>query len=228
LSKLNIFLFTFLLIGLTSCSHSVRFTSKENLPNGKTTRIDTVRITKNIKVAKDSLNYISRDEDFTQEEIRENDSEPTVKSEINLEEIFNKRKSLDSTSIPSIQEKIVMQVISYMGTPYKFGGNSRKGIDCSAFTQAIFNEAISLEIPRSTVYQKELGRGIEEKSELKFGDLIFFNTRKRQIPGHVGIYLWDNFFVHASTKNGVTISSLESGYYDKRFLYARRLEFFQN
>jgi cell wall-associated NlpC family hydrolase len=71
--------------------------------------------------------------------------------------------------------------------------------------------------------QIKIGKPVN-RDELQFGDLVFFNTRRRQNPGHVGIYLWDNYFVHASTKYGVTVSSMADGYYDRRFVGARRVE----
>ena len=63
-----------------------------------------------------------------------------------------------------------------------------------------------------------------DRTELKFGDLVFFNTRRRVKPGHVGIYIGDNLFAHASSKLGVTISSLEHDYYNKRYMGARRID----
>jgi cell wall-associated NlpC family hydrolase len=65
---------------------------------------------------------------------------------------------------------------------------------------------------------------INDRSDLKFGDLVFFNTRRRVRPGHVGIYIGDNLFAHASSKLGVTISSLDYDYYSKRYMGARRVD----
>lgn len=80
---------------------------------------------------------------------------------------------------------------------YKFGGNSKKGIDCSAFTQRIFDEKFNIKIPRSTRTQVTSGAAIK-KSQLKLGDLVFFKTGK--YDRHVGIYIGDGTFMHASIK----------------------------
>ena len=77
---------------------------------------------------------------------------------------------------------------------------------------------------RSAKEQFTQGIVIDNKEELKFGDLVFFNTRRRVKPGHVGIYLGDNLFVHASSKNGVIVTPLTHDYYTKRYMGARRIE----
>ncbi|MCJ7552912.1 MAG: C40 family peptidase, partial [Ignavibacteriaceae bacterium] len=81
-----------------------------------------------------------------------------------------------------------------------------------------------ININRSAREQYIQGEVITEKSELKFGDLVFFNTRRRVRPGHVGIYIGDNLFAHASTKHGVTVSSLDHNYYSARYMGARRID----
>lgn len=133
---------------------------------------------------------------------------------------FEKLKDLNVTLTP--REKILFEVIKYLETPYKYGGSSDQGIDCSGFTKQVFGSSLSLELPRSAREQYGVGEKIG-KEELKFGDLVFFNTRRRSNPGHVGIYLGDNQFVHASRQLGVTISSLDETYYNKRYTGARRV-----
>lgn len=209
-----------------SCYGPVRFATKSSTNgNGKSYYIDSLRILKAINSQQqDSTQRFATDIEFTEEELREIiSSEEEVKPIENIAELISKYGGIDTNnSIPTNYEKFLMTVISYLGTPYKFGGTSRKGIDCSAFTKLIFQEALSVELPRSTLEQVKLGYPVT-RDNLKFGDLVFFNTRRRQNPGHVGIYLWDNYFVHASTKYGVTVSSMASGYYDKRFVGARRI-----
>ncbi len=135
----------------------------------------------------------------------------------------NNVSNLDPTK-ETPEEKVIMEVIRYISTPYRYGGTTMKGIDCSAFTQNVFSNVFSFSLPRSAREQYEVGEVIGEREELKFGDLVFFNTTRRSKPGHVGIYLGDNFFAHASRKKGVTVSSLDESYYDKRYMGARRLE----
>jgi cell wall-associated NlpC family hydrolase len=105
------------------------------------------------------------------------------------------------------------------GVGYKFGGTSKDGIDCSAFIQKAFSEKFDLSVPRTTDMQSELGKEID-KSELKSGDLVFFRTGD---TNHVGIYLEDGMFIHASTSNGVTISELDNVYFKENYWKARRI-----
>lgn len=105
------------------------------------------------------------------------------------------------------------------GTPYEFGGTSRYGIDCSAFVQRVFAEDFGVAISRSTETQVREGREVR-RSELQPGDLVFFRTGRRQ--RHVGIYLREGEFLHASTSRGVTTDRLD-GYYDRTYWTARRV-----
>lgn len=123
-----------------------------------------------------------------------------------------------------IEKEVIMEsIMGWLGTPYRFGGTSRKSIDCSAFTQSIFEEAAEVKIPRTARWQYTVGEKIEKFEDLQFGDLIFFHTRSYAYASHCGIYLGDNLFAHASSRYGVTVSSLESRYYNKRFIGGRRL-----
>ncbi len=122
-----------------------------------------------------------------------------------------------------IEKKDIMNVImNWLGTPYRFGGSSKRAIDCSAFVQNVFVEAGNLILPRTARNQFNIGYKVR-RNELQFGDLIFFHTYTRRFPSHVGIYLGDDLFAHASSRYGVTVSSLESTYYKKRFIGGRRL-----
>lgn len=105
------------------------------------------------------------------------------------------------------------------GVEYKLGGDSKNGIDCSGFIQKAFKEKFDITIPRTTQMQSQLGREID-KSELKSGDLVFFKTGD---VNHVGVYLEDGMFIHASTKNGVTISELDNSYFSKSYWKAQRV-----
>lgn len=124
----------------------------------------------------------------------------------------------------TLKEKMLMEIIKYLNTPYKYGGNSADGIDCSAFTRTVYNDVLSVELSRSAKEQYQQGTRIDQPEGLKFGDLVFFNTRRRVKPGHVGIYIGDNLFAHASSRNGVIVSSLDQGYYSRRFMGGRRIE----
>ncbi len=123
-----------------------------------------------------------------------------------------------------ISKKALMDnIMEWLGTPYRFGGMSKRAIDCSAFVMTVFRDAGNIRLPR-TARAQFASVGIKVgRDELQFGDLVFFHTRRYARASHVGIYLGDNLFTHASSKYGVTISSLESRYYSKRFIGGRRL-----
>lgn len=103
------------------------------------------------------------------------------------------------------------------GTRYRLGGLSKNGIDCSGFTQTAFADAFGIALPRSTNEQRYVGKSIQ-KSELKHGDLVFFRANR-----HVGIYLGNNKFMHASTTSGVMISSLNEAYWSRTYTQSRRV-----
>jgi lipoprotein Spr len=116
--------------------------------------------------------------------------------------------------------KLFHFVYDWIGTPYRFGGSSRKGIDCSAFTKQLYSEVFNLDIERSS---RDIFSTVSpvSKDELKEGDLVFFKIHSRRIS-HVGIYLGNNRFAHASSK-GVAISSLDDAYYSRYFYRGGRL-----
>ncbi len=102
---------------------------------------------------------------------------------------------------------------------YRFGGTSKKGIDCSSFTQKFYKQKLKIKIPRSTAYQAKTGTKIS-KSQLEIGDLVFFKSRKH--GRHVGIYAGNGKFLHASIK-GVKFSSLDKNYYRKNYWTSRKI-----
>lgn len=110
----------------------------------------------------------------------------------------------------------------WKGTRYRLGGTTKRGVDCSGFTQLTYRELFGINLPRMTVDQAKAGRKIA-KSQLRTGDLVFFNTGRGPNGKHVGIYVKGDQFLHASTKGGVIYSSLNSPYWSKAFWQARRL-----
>ena len=115
-------------------------------------------------------------------------------------------------------------LMNWLGTRYLFGGTSQSGIDCSAFTRTMYREC-GVQLPRTAAMQWEAGGESVAREDLQFGDLIFFHTRKAVYVSHVGIYLGNDMFCHASSRNGVTVSSLESNYYSTHYIGARRFDF---
>lgn len=120
-------------------------------------------------------------------------------------------------------EKLLRFMEEWMGVRYRMGGDSKAGIDCSALTRRLLNEVYSLTVGR--IVPDQLKAGIEIPREaLQMGDLLFFKiSNRRPGPTHVGIYLGNNRFIHASIKNGVIIESLENTYYQANFKAAIRL-----
>jgi len=116
---------------------------------------------------------------------------------------------------------IVLTALTYMERPYQFGANELYRMDCSAFVQRVF-EVNGIKLPRSTAEQAKVGVQVE-RDRLRPGDLLFFTTY-RPGPSHVGIYLGNGRFVHASEKTGITVSRIDETYWQRRFLFARRLE----
>ncbi len=123
-----------------------------------------------------------------------------------------------------IEKKTIMDnILDWVGTRYSFGGMSRTGIDCSAFTQRIVANSAGVLLPRTAAMQYEIGKEIKEIGDLQFGDLVFFNTRRSVYVSHVGIYLGNNLFAHASSRYGVTLSSFNSTFYRTQFIGGKRL-----
>jgi len=110
---------------------------------------------------------------------------------------------------------------NWFGTRYRMGGTTKKGIDCSALTSSLLLAVYSFVVPRTARQQYKATHHII-KDELQEGDLVFFNTHGG--ISHVGLYLDNNYFVHSSASQGVTISSLDDSYYAKRFICGGRVE----
>lgn len=110
----------------------------------------------------------------------------------------------------------------WKGTRYRLGGNSKSGIDCSGFMQVTFRDLFGIDLPRTTNDQAREGEQIS-KSELRTGDLVFFKTGRGPNGKHVGVYVKNGQFLHASTKGGVIYSDMDSPYWSKTFWQARRL-----
>lgn len=110
----------------------------------------------------------------------------------------------------------------WYGVRYRYGGTDKSGIDCSAFVQKLYEDVFCTEVVRTARQQFHSCKVVWDTDNLKEGDLVFFRTRGRRIS-HVGIYLANNFFVHASSSNGVMISNLTDNYWSKRYAGAGKL-----
>lgn len=119
-----------------------------------------------------------------------------------------------------IKSRLMDQYASWKGVRYRLGGSTKSGIDCSAFVQRTFREQFGLELPRSTSEQQSSGEFVS-RGKLRTGDLVLF--RAGSTGRHVGIYIGNDQFVHASTSSGVMISKLTEPYWKKRYNSARRV-----
>ena len=119
-----------------------------------------------------------------------------------------------------IARRIISNAMQYMGVPYVFGGTTPYGFDCSGYVQYVFAQA-GISLPRTADVQYEVGIPIST-AELIPGDLVFFQTYTYG-ASHVGIYVGDGNFIHASSSYGVTISSLGSAYYSSHYIGSRRI-----
>jgi cell wall-associated NlpC family hydrolase len=120
-------------------------------------------------------------------------------------------------------QDVILQGLKLVGVRYRFGGNDESGgLDCSGFVRLVFKDSIGAALPRTAREMSEIGQQIDT-SQLKPGDLVFFNTMRRTFS-HVGIYLGDNHFMHAPrTGAEVRVESMESSYWMQRYNGARRI-----
>lgn len=125
-----------------------------------------------------------------------------------------------SVTADSVAHELRQATEQWAGTPYQFGGDDRSGIDCSGFVALLYAEVLNRSVPRTTGRQVRAGRSVSAQA-LQPGDLVFFWLPPKQ--RHVGVYLRDNRFAHASVSQGVTISNLEDPYWRHNYWTARRL-----
>jgi cell wall-associated NlpC family hydrolase len=124
-------------------------------------------------------------------------------------------------AISGSQPAAVRRALRYLGARYRYGDSGSRGFDCSGFTAYIYRQH-GINLPHNSAAQYRVGKTVS-RSELRPGDLVFFRTRGRRIS-HVGIYIGDGKFVHASSARGrVRIDTLNSGYYHQRYVGARRI-----
>lgn len=148
-----------------------------------------------------------------------NESVASIEKLLPLQFKYAMLLNVDVESLQNIP--LLKNLEKWMGTRYRLGGTSPKGIDCSALTGTLMMAAYGFLVPRTAREQYKATSHLK-KDELEQGDLVFFNTHGG--VSHVGLYLNNNYFVHASSSNGVIISSLDDVYYAKRFICGGRVE----
>ncbi|MCL2182538.1 MAG: C40 family peptidase [Chitinispirillia bacterium] len=148
---------------------------------------------------------------ITKKELEKNAHKPSKQPPI-------RRKGKKGTQ--TLLEEVVR---SYIGTPYKWGGTTPAGFDCSGFVTTVFNEVYGTPLPRSSAKMWKVGRQIPQPSA-RPGDLVFFKGSNFSDIGHVGIYMGNNRFAHASTNSGVIYTNLNENYYARRLVGFRRVQ----
>lgn len=146
--------------------------------------------------------------------------------------------SSSSTNTSKISQKLGIQVntsdnltlyseaASWIGVPYKYGGTSRSGVDCSGLVYLMYKSVYSKTISRQSAAILENNCTRISKSNLRAGDLVFFRTdgKNSSTPNHVGIYLKNNKFIHASSSKGVVVSDITTDYYVRTWITAGRVK----
>ena len=127
---------------------------------------------------------------------------------------------VDLTNQSNVKRRLLSQYHDWKGAPYRYGGTSRNGVDCSAFVQNTFHNQLGYQLPRTTRTQIKSGSKVA-KTDLKVGDIVFFKTGVKSL--HNGIYIGASEFIHASSSKGVTISSLDNRYWQKTYLTSIRV-----
>jgi len=189
---LSLIVLTAFLIGFTGCSAS---------------GTDEYSVKKNKKVKKEEVASLSGIQ------------KKSLIDQTNLETLTNIVSEYSNTTVD--RDAVMIKIIELMNTPYLWGGTSTSGIDCSAFVQRVMKFALGIDVPRTSIMQSTVGEEVK-REDLRFGDLIFFNTRGSRIS-HVGIYLGESVFAHSSSSGGVKTSSLTEDYYNGRYVTGRRV-----
>ncbi|MCP4108221.1 MAG: hypothetical protein GY749_22200 [Desulfobacteraceae bacterium] len=194
--------------------------SKKLKPKKSANRVSVSSKKKSVRINMKKLTVLnSKDGDETI--IQESDK--TVTQDDNTSTFFSKysrKLGIPFDGTENIQ--LIMAVDEWLGTPFKWGGCSKYGIDCSCLVQSIYKNVYGIELNRTTIGMFTTNLATVEKEDLQEGDLIFFKIRGNKIS-HVGIYLKHNKFIHSTLTKGVMINDLDQNYYKKRFLSGRRV-----
>ena len=144
-----------------------------------------------------------------------------------LETVLRNEEIAKTVKFTKKIDDLLAEAQTYLGTPYRYGGMTRNGIDCSAFVLSVFGAVTGMNLPRVAASQAQEGEKIE-KDQLQKGDLVFFSHQGRGRISHVGIVEevspeGDVKFIHAATSRGVMISSLNDSYWGPRYRFAKRV-----
>lgn len=235
----KLILFLGIVVSLASCSSIKPLTFTNNKPVASSSVAQPVHTTSPAVTPKKDIKFL--DEISVDPQTAAGLKEPAPsnldsrKSTSDVDLYMNKNASVEkasslqikysillNTDVEELQNSRVLESVDeWYGTRYRMGGMSKSGVDCSAFVQAVYLSAFATTVPRTAFEQYKASR-IISAVDLKEGDLVFFNTTGG--VSHVGMYLRNNKFVHASSSKGVTISDLFEPYYLRRYIGAGRIE----
>ncbi len=138
-------------------------------------------------------------------------------------EFYTEYSRILGYSLNGNENPVLLRVVAgWLGTPYRYGGTTKAGADCSGFAKAVYLKVYDINLERVTVNMAQSSRRISKRN-LREGDLVFFRINGRRIS-HVGIYLSNNKFVHASTSRGVIVNDLDENYYSRNFAFGGRVQ----
>lgn len=156
-------------------------------------------------------------------------SNPKYKTKNIAEESVPVKKRVLRKVVPKKEEspkfskkRMSQEIKSWLGTPYHWGGMTKEGADCSGFVYKVFMNVADQKLPRVSRDMYKVGKPIS-RDNLKFGDLVFFQGYSNKRVSHVGIFLGEEKFAHASSTYGVIYSHLYENYYKKRYIGAKRV-----
>lgn len=135
------------------------------------------------------------------------------------------RATPKQSAIPGLASSILERAFELLGTPYRYGGSSEAGFDCSGFVGYLFKHEAGIRLPRTTREMINMDVPMVSKKDLQPGDVLFFNNRGRGRVSHTGIYIGDGRFIHSASRRGggVRVDSLDSTYWGLSYMEAKRL-----
>jgi len=221
----NLFIFSLIALTAASCS-SVKPTTSQNVNRQNASRESQVTFIDNISINPGTGQTVVNNESSSRKKDYKNDKDDARNSTIEkYSELQFKYAILTNAPVEQMRnEKLLSFMDEWYGTRYRYGGTSKDGVDCSGFVCALMTSVYGFSnLPRTARDQYEGSRRID-LDELQQGDLVFFHTiAKKKTVSHVGVYLCNNKFVHASV-SGVMISDMNEGYYAQHYVGAGRLK----
>lgn len=189
------------------------------------TRKRTVKMEEKQEVSKNKRNQVAEVSHKKDKKVNKNHQEKTEKHITEKTNSASVKKENPSAYTTNEQQQLVLDTaLSYLGSPYKYGGTTRSGFDCSGFVSASF-KPLEVSLHRSSHEMANQGKNVDLKN-VQIGDLLFFVTGKNKRISHVGIVVETGNeikFIHSSTSRGVIISSLSEGYWSKAYRKAKRI-----